>query len=39
MLASVCALAAIYLAFGVGAPWLIRDAPPDAYTVVATHAK
>ena len=36
--AGVCTIAAIFLAFAVGAPWLLRDAPPDTYVVVATSA-
>ncbi len=38
VVAGVCALAAVYLAFAVGTPWLLRDAPPDTYTVVANQA-
>jgi hypothetical protein len=34
----VCALVAIYVAFAVGTPWLLRDAPPDTYEVVAAKA-
>ena len=33
-----CALGAMYLAFAVGAPWLLHDAPPDTYAVMATKA-
>jgi hypothetical protein len=38
LVAGVCALAAVYLAFAVGAPWLLRDAPPDTFAVVANKA-
>jgi hypothetical protein len=38
MIASLCVAGALYVAFAVGAPWLLRDAPPDTYTVVATSA-
>jgi hypothetical protein len=31
-------LVALYLALGVGAPWLLRDAPPVAQDVIATAA-
>jgi H+/gluconate symporter-like permease len=33
-----CVAAAMYLAFAVGAPWLLQEAPPDTYAVVATSA-
>ncbi len=32
------AVGAMYVAFAVGAPWLLRDAPPDSYAVVAAEA-
>jgi len=38
IVAGVFALAAVYLAFAVGTPWLLRDAPPDSYAVVANQA-
>ena len=38
MIAGACVLGAMYLAFAVGAPWLLREAPPDTYAIVATKA-
>ncbi len=38
MIAGLCTLGALYLAFAVGTPWLLREAPPDTYAVVATKA-
>jgi hypothetical protein len=38
MVSGMCLLGAMYLAFAVGAPWVLREAPPDTYTVIATTA-
>lgn len=31
-------IAAVYVALGVGTPWLLQDAPPLVYEVVAARA-
>ncbi len=36
--AGACALGAMYIAFAVGTPWLLHDAPPDSYAAIATQA-
>jgi len=38
VVAGVCALAAMYLAFAVGTPWLLSAAQPDTYAVIANQA-